>query len=166
LRIHAVFIATDPDGMELLAAAERYAFKPWEDAQFKTAAHPIVESIGHTPQFVKERLAELLREGLSELGEGEHPARTALLGRNSIQGALVWVTKYAVGGVLSAVAGQIVIHSHAGHFVINEGVAFADKAIAFLLNNDVDLRALAATAPEGFGFLDHTIDWLRSKLDV
>jgi hypothetical protein len=72
----------------------------------------------------------------------------------------------AINGVIGAVAGQIAIHTQAGHYVIDHGAAISDKAIAFLLNSRVELRALAASYPEGFGFVARVIDWLKNRLGV
>jgi hypothetical protein len=166
LQIHAVFIASDPDGVELLEAAERYAFKPTDDERFKTSAEPVAARIGEAPNLAKERVVDLLREALAEMGQGEHPARTGLVGRNTTQSVLVKLAQAAILGVVGSVAGQIVIHTGAGQLIISDGAVFSDKAIAFFLNNSHDLRALAAVAPEGFGFLGRVIDWLKMKLGV
>jgi hypothetical protein len=166
LQIHAVFIASDPDGVELLEAADRYSFNPAEDVRFKASAEPVADRIRKAPNLVKERAVELLREVLAEMGEGEHPTRTGLVGRNTTQSVLVKLAQAAILGVVGSVAGQILIHTGTGQLVISNGAMFSDKAIAFFLNNAPDLRALAAVAPEGFGFLSRVIDWLKMKLEL
>lgn len=162
LRLHAVLIASDPDGADLLAAADRYPYRREDDELFKESAEPIAEWIGKTQDFATERLSELVEKLLGEINKGEHPNRVGLVTRNTMQRTLVELVKAASLGVGGAILG----HTEFGQAFVVHGATFADKAIAFLLNNEKALRVLAMTASEGFGFLVPVIEWLKMKLKI
>jgi hypothetical protein len=166
LQIHAVFMVSEPEGIELLAAAERYSHKIEDDERFKSRAERVVSDIEHMQGFATDRLIELLQGVLKEMMQGEHPARTGTVGRNTIQRALVELAKMAISGAVAATVGQIFIHSAAGQIAIADGASFMDKAVVFFLQNADNLRALAAVSQEGFGFLNPLIDWLKARVGV
>jgi hypothetical protein len=165
LRIHAVFIVSEPEGTELLEAAERYAYTHEDDERFKGRAERVAQEIAGSKNLATGRLNEFLEGSLAEMNCGEHPARTGIIGRNTIQRALVFLGKAAIGGVAAYAAQQIFGQSNVGHAVIADGVLFANKAVEFFLTHTDDLRALAAVANDGFGFLTPLTDWIRSKFD-
>jgi len=166
LDLHAVFMASEPEGAELLQAAERYAYRGEEDEKFKQAAEPVAESLESAPDLATLRAIDIVKGALEEMNRGETPARAGVIGRNTLQRALLTLGQAAISGAVSALAGQIVIRLPEGQFLITHGATFAHKAIGYLLNNDDQLRALAGVAGEGFAFLGRLIDWLRAKLHI
>jgi hypothetical protein len=165
VQIHAVYIVSEPDGVHLLEAAERYAHKPKDDERFKKLAEQVADRIEQAHEFATERLNEFHKGALEEMNRGEHPARAGTVGRNTTQRVLVFVANAAIG-VAPAIVHEIAIHTGLGQAAVAHGVSFANKAVEFLLTNADSLRALAAVAPEGFGFLGPLIDWIRAKLKV
>lgn len=163
MRIHAVFIASDPEGVELLQAAERYAYKPSDDEQFKERVEPIIEGLSRNA-LATEQLIEALNGVIEEMNEGEHPARSGVIGRGSVQRALLFLAGAAINGVVSATSGQIFIHSSVGQQVIQAGAPLADKAIGFFREYAHPLRDLAAVGNEGLAFLGRVIDSIGIKL--
>ena len=166
MQINAVVIATSKRGAELLAAADLYAFGKTDDLAFKPKAETVVEQVIAAPFLATVPAKDILFASVDMIGTGEHPHRTGMMGRNTIQRALIKMATVSGTGILGATAGQIFIHSGIGNAVITDGASLADKAIGFFLHNEMALRMLGASAPEGFGFLSEFIDWLKQRLNL
>jgi hypothetical protein len=164
LQIHGVFIATSDEGQELLAAAERYQHKPQDDESFKVKAGPVVDGMSAEIELATERALELVKGAITDMNTGHYPARTGMIGRNTLLNGLLVVCKAAVYGITAKIAGEISVATEAGQFVISHGAPFADKSIHFLLDNASRLRELIAVSPEAFGFVGRVIDWIKVRL--
>jgi hypothetical protein len=154
--LHAVFIATDPEGQELLAAAERYAYRAAEEAVIKKTNEEIVDL---AKALTTERLNEFMTSAVAQMGQAPDPARSGVIARNTMQRVLLYFAKTAI----TALLGATLVRTAPGQAAIQIAVPLAQQAIDFFLANTEPLRVLAAHAREGFGFLEPLIDYIKRK---
>ena len=157
--LHAIYIATDPDGVELIEAAERDPFMAQEVAPLKKQLAAVVDDLDRARNLARDRLLEFNRGSVEEMGSGPNPARGVPIAKNTVQRTIIFLAQAALG----AFVGKVALGTGLGQEAVQIATPLADKAIRFFLENAETLRLLAASAREGFGFLGPLIDYIKRK---
>lgn len=149
LQLHAAFILNSADGAALIAAEERYQRRPIEEAEYRQSAAAFAQELVNHPEVMDTGAATQVLEVVREIGTGEFPERSAVVGVTVTRNALI-----SVIGLSMVAAAPIAV----GAIVAGTGGAAIGLAVAWWPFNE----ALKKTKV-GVAFTDHikkTIDGL------
>jgi hypothetical protein len=163
LKLHAVFIATDPVGQELLNAVDRYNRPLEEDLKVKAAVEPIVDRLA-IPDLSRPEAIDALKSAPALIQDPRRHERTGFVGTATINSAMSFLFKAAVAGIVGKIAGEIVWQFPEAKQLVAVSPQYARMALNFILDNAIALKELAAVSRDSFGWMNSAIEWLKDKM--
>ncbi len=161
LQLHGTFLMATIDGIEAIAAEERYRRRPDEQSEYRAAAVDLAASLQNRPGVIDPSAASLVLGAAEQIGQGANPERSGVAGTGAIRNITITLAAGAAIVALPVVGGLAlgsggVIAGTLGTLVFGDGLrkskAFVD--VASLVTRSVDaasnadfnerLRALAA----------------------
>jgi hypothetical protein len=161
LQLHGTFLMATVEGIETIAAEERYRRRPDEESEYRAAAVDLAASLQNQPGVIDPRAASLVLGAAEQIGQGANPERSGVAGTGAIRNVTITLAAGAaivalpvLGGLALGTGG--VIAGTLGTLVFGDGLrrskAFVD--VTSLVTRSVDaasdadfnkkLRALAA----------------------
>jgi hypothetical protein len=161
LQLNGTFLMATVEGIETIAAEERYRRRPDEEREYRAAAVDFAASLQNQPDVIDSSAASLVLGAAEQIGQGANPERSGVVGTGAVRNVTITLAAGAaivalpvVGGFALGTGG--VIAGTLGLLVFGEGLkkskSFAD--VTSLVTRGVDaasradfnerLRALAA----------------------
>lgn len=161
LQLHGTFLMATVEGIEAIAAEERYRRRPDEESDYRAAAVDFAASLQNQPGVIDPSAASLVLGAAEQIGHGANPERSGVAGTGAVRNVAIALAVGAavvalppVGAFELGTGGSIA--GTLGLLVFGEGLkkskAFAD--VTSLITRGVDaasradfierLRALAA----------------------
>jgi len=164
--LHASYIATDPEGIELLQAASQYQRPPEAIQDIKKAIDSIQVSVSNLPDLFSDDVREHITNVAEETGRGQYPERSTQVAASTIGQLATSILKNVVysGGCL--LLGHAVVGSGLGSAATSAGSAAIDAMILFLESNATAFHAFVGALGANVawaGPLGHVFDLIRHK---
>jgi TIR domain len=89
LQIHGPFVSATTDGLEALAAEERYRRRPKEERQYRDAAIAFAETLQNRPEVIDPSVASGIREAASQIDQGANPERSGVVATSMLRNVAI-----------------------------------------------------------------------------
>ena len=143
LQLHATFISASVEGLQALAAEERYHRTPQEETEYRAAAVEFAERLQKHPEIVDPKVATAVLEAAEEIGKGTNPERSSTVATGMVKNVTITVSVAATLGALTA--GAIA----SGYVVVTAVTGAAVLVAAEGLKKSRPFAALSAAVTEG-----------------
>jgi hypothetical protein len=163
LQLHGTFVLETVEGIEIIAAEERYRRTPQEELEYRAAAVSFAKSLQDEPGLIDPKAASFVLETAEEIGRGANPERSGAVASGTVKNvAIVVSTAGALGALFSAAVASgspaLIVGSAVSALVFGEGLkrskAFA--AVAGLITrgldraSETDIASIVSTIRERF----------------
>jgi hypothetical protein len=143
LQIHGTFISASVEGLQALAAEERYQRTPQEETEYRAAAVELAESLQKHPEIVDPKVATAMLEAAEEIGKGPNPERSGTVATGMMKNVTITFSVAAAFGALTA--GAVA----SGYLVLVAVTGAAALVAAEGLKKSKPFAALSAAVTEG-----------------
>jgi hypothetical protein len=145
LQLHGTFILATADGLEAIAAEERYRRTPHEEREYRTAALDFAQSLQDEPQIIDPIAASFVLGAAEEIGKGANPERSGTVATGTIKNVAITVSTAASLAAISAAAiasasPALIVGAGATVLVVGEGLKKSKPfaAVAALVSKGLD----------------------------
>jgi Caspase domain len=143
LQLHGTFILASAEGLQALAAEERYHRTSQEETEYRAAAVEFAEKLQKHPEIVDPKVATAVLEAAEEIGKGVNPERSSTVATGMMRNVTITVSIAATLGALTA--GAIA----SGYMVVTAVTGAAVLVAAEGLKKSRPFAALSAAVTEG-----------------
>ena len=163
LRLHGTFMLATAEGIEIIAAEERYQRTPQAEVEYRAATVSFAKSLQDEPDVIDPKAASFVLEAAEEIGRGTNPERSGVIASGTIKNvAIVVSTAGALGALSSAAVASgspvLIVGSAVSALVFGEGLkkskAFA--TLAGLITKGLD-RAVEADVSNALSTLGERV---------
>lgn len=165
LEIHGAFVASVPEGRELLDAASAYRQPENELIEMREAAEQISEAINAAPHLFAQDARELIAEALTEAGTGAHPSRSSQVAANAVGQLTTVILTWTIGSVVS----EGLVASMPGTMGAEAVTAGIDSAWIWLTANLASITDFIGAFAADVAWanrLNGVLQQVRAKLDM
>jgi hypothetical protein len=167
LQVHGTFMLASAEGLEIIAAEERYQRTPQEEIEYRTAAVGFARSLQNEPKVIDQQAASFVLGAAEEIGKGVNLERSGAVATGTIRNVAITAATAAalaaisVGAVATASPAAIV-GAGATVLVVGEGLKKSRPfaAVAALVTKGLD----KASETEIVAMLKNLSDRFRSQL--
>jgi hypothetical protein len=89
LRLHGTFVMATAEGMEAIAAEERYQRRPEEEKAYRAAAMDFAESLQDRPDIIETKAATVVLGAATQINQGTNPERSGVTGTGTLQNVAI-----------------------------------------------------------------------------
>lgn len=104
LQVHGPFILSTIEGLEAIAAEERYRRTPPEETEYRVAALDFAQSLQNHPEVIDTIAAAFVLGAAQEIGRGASPERSGTIATGTIKNVAITISTAASLAALSAAA--------------------------------------------------------------
>ncbi|MBI5130442.1 MAG: hypothetical protein HZA66_13445 [Rhodopseudomonas palustris] len=104
LQLHGTFVLATAEGIEIIAAEERYRRTPQEEAEHRAAAISFAESLQNEPNLIDPKAASFVLETAKEIGRGANPERSSVIASGTVKNVSIVVSTLGTLGAASTAA--------------------------------------------------------------
>jgi hypothetical protein len=104
LQVHGTFIMATAEGLEAIAAEERYRRTPQEEIAHRVATVEFAQSLQNSPQVIDPKVASFVLGTAEEIGRGTNSERSDAVATGAVKNVSITVTTAATLGALSVAA--------------------------------------------------------------
>ena len=104
LQVHGSFILATAEGMEAIAAEERYQRTAREEIEYRKAAVDFARSLQNEPRIIDPKVAAFVLGTAGEIGKGANPERSDTVATGLVKNAAITVSTAAALAALTAAA--------------------------------------------------------------
>lgn len=127
LEWHGRFIMATIEGIETIAASDRYRRDAQQQADFQAAADSLVKTIINRPDVIDPDVATFVGEAVSEIGTGRKPERSGAMAAGTVTNLVITMIGAATLGGLAATAAAsqspaLIAGATAALMVVGEGL--------------------------------------------
>jgi Leucine-rich repeat (LRR) protein len=127
LQVHGAFILATLEGMEAIAAEERYRRTPQEEIEYRAAAVDFAQSLQNAPKVVDPKVATFVLGAVEEIGKGANLERTGTVATGTVKNVAITVSTAATLAAISAAAvasgsTALIVGAGATILVVGEGL--------------------------------------------
>jgi len=153
LQVHGTFVLATAEGLEAIAAEERYRRTPQQEAQYRTAAIGFAQSLQDKPEVIDPKAASFVLGTTEEIGRGTNPERSSTVASGTVKNVAITVSTAATLAALSAAAiasgvPVLIVGAGATVLVVGEGLKKSKPfaAVAALVTKGLDKTSEAEVA--------------------
>jgi hypothetical protein len=121
LQVHGTFMLATAEGVEAIAAEERYGRTPLEEIEYLAAMVGVAQSLQNKPQIINPKAAEFVLETAHEIGRGPNLERSGTVATGTVKNVSIIVLTAASLAALSVGAAA------AGFTALSVGSAVASS---------------------------------------
>ena len=160
LQLHGAFVLATAEGIEVIAAEERYRRTPGEEVEYRDAAVGFAESLQNEPNIIDPTAASFALGTAEEFARGANLERSAVVASGTIKNLAIVVSTAGVLGAASTAAVSsgspaMIVGSAVSALVFGEGLkkskAFTALASQITKRLDEAVDASALDALKGLG---------------
>jgi hypothetical protein len=153
LQVHGTFILSTIEGIESIAAEERYRRTPSEELEYRAAAVDFAQKLQSEPGVIDENVAAFVLGTVEEIGKGANPERSGTLATGTVKNVAITVSTAAVLAAISAAAvasgsPALIVGAGATVLVVGEGLKKSKPfaTVAALVSRGLDRASEAELA--------------------
>lgn len=105
LRLHGTFMLSTIEGIEAIAAEERYQRRPEEERQYREAAMDFAISLQGNQAIIDPTAAAVVVGAAEQIGHGSNLERSGVIGTGTVQNVAIALTGVATVATLSLASG-------------------------------------------------------------
>jgi hypothetical protein len=102
--LHGTFVLATAEGIEIIAAEERYRRTPQEEVEHRAAAISFAKSLQDEPGLIDPKAASFVLETAEEIGRGANPDRSGVIASGTVKNVAIVVSTAGALGALSVTA--------------------------------------------------------------
>jgi hypothetical protein len=107
LQLHGTFMLSTVEGIEAMAAEERYQRRPNEERAYREAAIEVAASLQNEPDIIEASAAAVVVAAAEQIGEGANPERSGVVGTGTLRNVTISLTVAAAVAALPIVGGLV-----------------------------------------------------------
>jgi hypothetical protein len=107
LQLHGTFMLATVEGIEALAAEERYQRRPNEERAYREAAIEVAASLQNEPDIIEASAAAVVLGAAEQIGQGANVERSGVVGTGTLRNVMISLTVVAAVAALPIVAGLV-----------------------------------------------------------
>ena len=145
LQLHGTFVLATSEGIELIAAEERYRRTPAEEIEYRAAAVNFAQSLQAEPSIIDPSAAALVLGTAEGIARGANPERNGVVASGTIKNLAIVISAAGVLGAASTAAvasgsPTIIVGSAVSALVLGEGLkkSKAFTSLAGLVTKGLD----------------------------
>lgn len=126
LQVHGVFMLATAEGLEAIAAEERYRRTSWQEIEYRTAAIDFARSLQNEPTIIDPMVASFVLDTVEEITKGTNPERSGTVASGTLKNVAITAATAATLGAFCAAAaasGSAAVIVSAGATVLVVGEA-------------------------------------------
>ena len=127
LQLHGTFMLFTVEGIEAIAAEERYQRRPDEETAYREAAIEVAASLQHKPEVIEASAAAVVLGAAEQIGQGANPERSGVVGTGTLRNVTI------ILAVAAAVAALPIV----GGLELGSAGFFAGGQLAFLMHESL-----------------------------
>jgi hypothetical protein len=143
LQLHGAFVLATVEGIEIIAAEERYRRTPQQEVEYRAAMIGVAQSLQNKPQIINPKAASFVLETTQEIGNGTNPERSGTVATGAVKNVSITVLTAASLGALSVGAAA------AGFTALSVGSAVALLVVGEGLKKSKPFAAVAGLVTKG-----------------
>ncbi len=99
LQLHGIFIMSTTEGIEVIAAEERYRRTPEEERKYRAAEIDFARSLQNKPDIIDSSAASVVLGAVEQIGQGSNLERSGVVGTGALRNVVITL---AVGAIVAA----------------------------------------------------------------
>jgi hypothetical protein len=107
LQLHGTFMLSTVEGIEAIAAEERYQRRPAEERAYREAAIEVAASLQDKPDIIEASAAAVVVGAAEQIGEGANLERSGVVGTGTLRNVTISLTVAAAVAALPIVGGLV-----------------------------------------------------------
>lgn len=105
LQLHGTFMLSTVEGIEAIAAEERYQRRPDDEKAYRQAAVEVAASLLNKPDIIEPSAAAVVLGAAELIGEGSNPERSGVAGTGTLRNLTIALTGAATFAALPVLGG-------------------------------------------------------------
>jgi hypothetical protein len=167
LQVHGTFVLSTAEGLEAIAAEERYQRTPKQESEYRKAAVAFAQDLQAAPTIIDGKVASVILGAAEEIGRGTNLERSGVVATGTIKNVVITISTAATLAALSAGAvasgsSALMVGAGATALVVGEGLKKSKPfaAVAALFTQGLD----EVSGAEAASILENLSARLRPQL--